>query len=110
MAKHLGTLEQMLMFAVARLGERAHGLAVRREVERLTDRKLSPGAVYTTLDRLAGQGYVSSWIGEETPEGGGRRRKFYRVEPAGAKALLSAYEGLSSLAEGVVGELGKLEG
>ena len=78
--KQLGALEQMLMFAVARLGEGAHGLAIRREVEGATDRKLSPGAVYTTLDRLARQGYVSSWIGQETPEGGGRRRKFYKVE------------------------------
>src|SRR5258708_15568286 len=34
----------------------------------------SINAVYTTLDRLESKGLVKSWIGEPTPQRGGRRR------------------------------------
>ena len=109
MGKQLGTLEQMLMFAVVRLENEAHGLGLRREIERVTGRAVSPGAVYTTLDRLERQGLVSSWISDETPSTGGRRRKFYRVEPAGAELLLTGYESLNRLAEGTLVALSRLQ-
>ncbi|MDX1394932.1 MAG: PadR family transcriptional regulator [Gemmatimonadota bacterium] len=108
MTKHIGSLEQLLMFAVFRLGDAAHGLALRRELEEATGRKVSPGAVYTTMDRLERQGLVSSWIGEDRPVGGGRRRKFYRLEPQGARALAESYASLSTLAEGTLPGLKRL--
>lgn len=105
MTKSIGSLEQLLMFAVFRLGDGAHGLAVRQEVERAAGRKVSHGALYTTMDRLERQGLVRSRIGSETPETGGRRRKFYRLEPEGARALREGYEGLRRLAEGTLEDL-----
>jgi DNA-binding PadR family transcriptional regulator len=102
MTKHVGSLEQLLMFATFRLEDGAHGLALRRELEAATGRVISPGAIYTTMDRLERQGLVSSWIGDDRPVGGGRRRKFYRLEPIGARALADSYQSIEALAEGTL--------
>jgi len=108
MTKHIGSLEQLLMFATARLGDDAHGSALRAELERATGRTVSPGAVYTTMERLERTGLVSSRIGDDRPIGGGRRRKFYRLQPEGAQALAESYRSLESLADGVLPRLGRI--
>lgn len=97
------------MFAVVRLGNEAHGLSIRQEIERVTGRTISPGALYTTMDRLEQQGLISSRISDETPASGGRRRKYYQVEPDGAESLLAGYEGLHRLAEGTLATLSRLQ-
>lgn len=108
MAKRLGEFEQILLFAVLRLRGEAHGAAIREEIEERTGREVSPGAIYTVLGRLESQGLVSSELGETTPARGGRRRKLYRLEPAGAVALQNAYEALRELARGTLSELSDL--
>ena len=50
---------------------------------------------------LAHKGFVESWIGDSTPERGGRRRKVYRILPEGARALRDWYAGIRDLASGV---------
>jgi PadR family transcriptional regulator PadR len=47
----LGVLEEQIVVAVLRTGGAAYGMAVRREIERVTGRELAIGAVYATLDR-----------------------------------------------------------
>lgn len=98
---HLGELEQLLLFAVLRLGQDAYGNAIRREIETRTGRVVSPGAVYTVLERLEAKGLVTSEVTQATPARGGRRMRRYRVEPAGARALQEAYSGLRRMAHGV---------
>jgi PadR family transcriptional regulator PadR len=105
---HIGDFEQILLFAVLRLGDDAHGAAVRDEIERRIGRVVSPGAAYTALDRLEERGFVTSAIGETAPGRGGRRRKFYRVSPAGARALERSYSDLRSMAAGLLSELNGL--
>jgi len=104
----LGEFEQLLLFALARLGDEAHGSTIRRELERRAGRVVSPGAVYTALDRLESRGLVVSWLGGGTPERGGRRRRFYRLEPEGARELHSAYASLQRMAEGIAERLPSL--
>lgn len=106
----LGEFEQVLLFALLRLDGEAHGAALAVEIEERTGREVSPGAVYTVLDRLERKGYVTAWIGESTPQRGGRRRKVYRLEPAGAAELRSAYRALQRLASGVGARLDALAG
>jgi DNA-binding PadR family transcriptional regulator len=95
-----GALEQTILFALVRLGGEAHGPALVLEIEDRTGRRISPGAMYTVLDRLAEKGHVEGWIGDSAPERGGRRRKVYRILPEGARALLDWYEGIRELAAG----------
>lgn len=101
----LGAFEQLVLFSVLRLGEDAYGVTIRETLESRTGRAFSSGAIYTALARLEERGLVVSWVGEPTPGRAGRPPKFYRVEPPGARALLTAYEDLQSVAGGVVREL-----
>lgn len=101
MRDSIGEFEQLILFALLRLGENAYGVTIRKEIEARTGRSISSGAVYTALERLEARGYVSSWLGEPTPERGGRRKKFYQLEPAGAKALSRCFEALQNMARGM---------
>lgn len=99
MSKTLGEFEQMILFALLDLeGEEAYGVTIREVMEERTGRSISSGAVYTALDRLREQGLVTSWVGDPTPERGGRRKRYYRLEPSGLQALDRAarlFEGMS---------------
>ena len=106
----LGELEQVLLFALVRLTGEAHSVAIAAEIEARTGRRISPGAMYTSFERLAQKGYVQSWLGESAPERGGRRRRCYRLMPAGAAELRSAYASLQNLATGMRRRLEDLAG
>jgi DNA-binding PadR family transcriptional regulator len=97
----LGEFEQLVLLALLRLGERAYGAAVRREIEQRAGRQLSISAVYTTLERLEQKGLVRSRVGEPTPERGGRRRKYFDLLPLGAKALKAAHESYVGMTVGL---------
>lgn len=97
----LGEFQQILLFSVLRLGDEAYGRRIRALIEERTGREVSPGAIYTALDRLEEQGIVSSYLGDATPRRGGRRPRHYRLEPAGRKALSSAWRDMRAMAEGL---------
>lgn len=104
----LGAFEQLVLFTVLRLGEDAYGVTIRETLEERTGRAYSSGAIYTALARLEDRGLVSSSVGDPTPGRAGRPPKYYCVEPEGARALLSAYSDLQSVAGGVVSDLAAL--
>jgi DNA-binding PadR family transcriptional regulator len=108
MGDHLGEFEQVLLFGLVRLGEDAHGAGLGREIERQTGRSVSPGAIRTAMSRLETRGFVSSRLGEPTARRGGRRKRLYRLEPRGARALTESYERVRRMAEDVVGRLAEL--
>lgn len=105
---HLGEFEQLLLFALLRLEDDAYGVTIRREIERRTNRSVAVGAVYTALQRLEDRGLVTSRVGEPTPERGGRRKRYYRLEPEGAKALAAAHENLREMSKGLAPKLARL--
>jgi DNA-binding PadR family transcriptional regulator len=97
----LGTLELTILLTVARLGDEAYGLSVRRDVATRTGRDYSVGAIYTTLERLETKGFVVSHIAESVPTRGGRSRKQYEVTGAGQRALRQAERFAKSVWTGV---------
>lgn len=97
----MGEFEQLVLLALVRRGNDAYGMTVRLEIERQTGRDVSIGAVYTTLDRLERKGFVSHRMGSPTAKRGGRAKKFYRVEPAGARALVESRQAVGAMWEGV---------
>lgn len=105
MGRALGEFEQLILFALVELDRDAYGASIGREIERRTGRQVSAGAVYTALDRLASRELVSSEVGEPVPERGGRRRKYYRLEPAGAVALSRSVAVIRSMSEGLLPKL-----
>ncbi len=105
MAKTLGEFEQLILMALLHLGDDAYGVTIRREINERTGRTVAIGAVYTTLARLLGHEYVSYRIGEPTSKRGGRRKKYYKIEPLGVDALKHAYGVLFRMASGLEGNL-----
>jgi DNA-binding PadR family transcriptional regulator len=97
----LGEFEQILLLALLRLEPDAYGASIRREIEARTGRQVLLSAVYTTLDRLERKRLIEHWIGDPTPERGGRRKKLYRLLPAGAEALSSSLHAVRQLAAGL---------
>src|SRR3954447_24882207 len=96
-APALGDFEQLVLFGVRRLADGAYGAAIRQEIHARSGRDVSINAVYTTLDRLESKGLVRSWVGEPTPQRGGRRRKCYAIRPSGVAALRLAYHAFTSM-------------
>lgn len=101
MNDHLGDLEQLILLALLRLDDNAYGVTIRQELDERAGRDVSLGAIYTTLERLERKGLVASRIGEPTAMRGGRRKKFYRLRPAGARALDRSYSALQRMSEGL---------
>ena len=86
----LGEFEQIVLLAIAHLRGDAYGIPIVEEIERRTGRSVSRAAVYVTLRRLEEKGFVSSWMGDPTPERGGKARRHVKIEPDGARALREA--------------------
>ena len=86
----LGEFEQMVLLAIAHLGDDAYGIPIVDEIERRTGRSVARAAVYITIRRLEEKGFVSTWLGDPTPERGGKARRYARLEAAGARALREA--------------------
>ena len=90
MADVLGSFEQVVLLAVLRLRDDGYGRAILKDVQQRLDREVAPGAVHATLDRLERKGLLTSKLGAGTPVRAGRARRYYRVRPAGVRALNEA--------------------
>jgi PadR family transcriptional regulator, regulatory protein PadR len=96
----LGEFEYILITAAAGLGENAYGAAIREEIEATTDRKCSMGALYTTIDRLERKGLLKTWMGEATPQRGGRAKRMVRVTSQGVRAAKEFYDAVMRVSRG----------
>jgi DNA-binding PadR family transcriptional regulator len=101
MRAYLGEFELLLLLALAQLDQNAYGVTIRRLIEQRTGRIVSPGAIYTAMDRLERRGFVSSRLGEPTAERGGKRKRYYRLEPAGVRTLGRSRQALAGMARGL---------
>ena len=86
----LGEFEQIVLLAILRLGDSAYGVRIAAEIEACARRRTTPGALYTTLERLERKGLVTARSGEPTPERGGRAKRFYRLTKEGQSRITDA--------------------
>ena len=105
MRTHLGEFEQLLLMALFQAQDEAYGVQIRAVIEERTGRSVSPGAIYTALDRLERRKLVSSRLGDPTAQRGGKRKRYYRIEPAGATLLRQSQRALARMAHGAGPEL-----
>lgn len=101
MIESLGEFEQVVLLAILRLGEEAYGASIRAEIEKCTGREPTPGAMYTTLDRLEQKEMLISRMGEPTAERGGRAKRFFKVTKMGTAAVVRAQRSYQNLLEGL---------
>src|ERR1700676_945492 len=97
----LGGLEYLLLISAVQLGEEVYGAAIRKQIEDATHRRCSIGALYTTLDRLETKGLLETWMGDATPQRGGRAKRMVRVTAKGTRAAAAFYEAVTRVSRGV---------
>ncbi len=104
----LGEFEYLMLTAAARLGDTGYGAAIRQEIEHTTGRRCSIGALYTTLDRLEAKGYVKTWMGDATPQRGGRPKRQVQVTAKGIQAAREFYDAVTRVSRGVSWEANRV--
>ena len=105
MSDWLGEFEQLVLFAVVSLEPDGYGATIRQTIEEKAGRRVSAGAVYTTLERLEARGLVQSSWGAPTAARGGKRKRHYKLRPAGREALARSWQALRAMARGAMPRL-----
>ncbi len=108
MNERLRDLEYTLLLALLRLGDESYGVPIRDEIAARTGRVLSLGALYTTLDRLEGKGFITSRMAAPTAVRGGRRKKMCRLTVAGKRALSATWDFQQRMTDGLEAQLDDL--
>jgi PadR family transcriptional regulator PadR len=97
----LGEFEQLLLLAILRLGSDAYGVTIAGELEQRAGRRVSRGALYTTLERLETKGLVRWKISAGTRERAGLPRRSYTVSARGLAMLRSSRQVLQRMWSGL---------
>ncbi len=84
---NLGEFEELVLLIVVAKPEEAYSVAIAKELERITGRKVVHSVVHASLSRLLKKGLVDSKMGAATAERGGRRKRMYTISADGRKAL-----------------------
>lgn len=95
---HLGEFEYLIMLALLRLKDDAYGMRVRREIQSRTDRSVSIGSVYATLDRLERKGLALS---RAAMDDAGRARKYFEVTAEGGDAIRKHIDAMDRMSDGL---------
>ncbi len=90
--QNLGEFEEIVLLTVARLGETAYSMTIRQTVEdgRASRPRSAPS---TTLERLEQKGFISSRLGEATPERGGRAKRYFKIEGCWRAGVMPSVSG-----------------
>ena len=97
----LGELEQLILLTILRLGPDAYGLSIARVLEAEAGRRLSRGALYTTLDRLENKGLLRWKLEVGGPERQALPKRVYTVLPRGIAALSASQQRLRRMWRGL---------
>lgn len=102
---YLGEFEQIVLLALIHLKDNAYGMTIRMEIDERIGRSVSIGAVYTTLERLEKKRFITSQMGDATPQRGGKAKKYFSITPAGKNKLHEARKNLEIMWQGLSPEL-----
>ncbi|WP_394748883.1 PadR family transcriptional regulator [Spongiimicrobium salis] len=83
----LGEFEEFVLLTVGVLHGDAYGVAIKTEIEKRLERKVSVGALQSALRRMEGKGFLTSELGETTKVRGGKRKRYFKITAFGKEAL-----------------------
>lgn len=87
MKGYLGEFEELVLLTIATLADEAYGVAVKDALEQRANRKISIGALHSTISRLEDKGYLTSQLGGATAARGGRRKRYFSLTATATTAL-----------------------
>lgn len=88
------SFNQVVLRAIADLGEGTYGAPIHQAVEQMLVRTVGIAELYIALGELESQGYIRTWQGSGTPERGGRRKLHAAVTESGLTHLISTEGGV----------------
>lgn len=97
----LGEFEQIVLLAILQIGDGVYGVPIVEEIERRTGRHVAPAAVHITLRRLESKGLVTSWLGDPTPERGGKARRHVKITRTGLEGLRASRKVIDQMWQGL---------
>ena len=93
----LGELEHLLLLCILRLRDQAYGVSVAQELQVHAGRRLSRGALYTSLDRLETKGLIRWRLATGGPERRGLPKRVYTVTARGVAAVRASHRVLNRM-------------
>ena len=91
MSLELGTLEEMILILLL-MRDETYGVEIAREYQKQLDQSISLPAIHVVLKRLEKKGFVTSRMGEPTPERGGKGKRLYKASSKGYQVALDMQE------------------
>jgi PadR family transcriptional regulator PadR len=99
--KLLSRADEILMIAIACLGEDAYSTTLLEELAHRGGKKVTVGSLWVSLDQLAEKGLIRKRSAPNTSRRGGRPRIYYRLSPRGVRLLLRMRDFQSRLWDGI---------
>jgi len=96
----LTSKELAVLLAALRLMPKAYGAAILNEIQEASGRTLATATLYSTVERLADKGFISTRRGEPTPERGGRAKLYVSLTATGHTALQNELKVIDGLRGG----------
>lgn len=87
---YLGEFEELVLLTTGVLYDEAYGVAIKKEIQGQTGRKVTLSAVHSALHRLEDKGFLKSRLGGATKERGGKSKRFFAITAYGKKSLEEA--------------------
>ncbi len=84
---HLGEFEELVLLAVATLGENAYAVSIQAELQDRVERFANVSAIHTALYRMEDKGFVESSRGGATAKRGGKNKRLFKVTNHGLSML-----------------------
>jgi len=98
--KFISRPEEIMLLVVWKLKDNAYGITIREFIQEMTGKYWSIGAIYVPLERLEKKGLLASYNSSPSPERGGRRKRLFKITPAGITELNELYRMNSVLWKG----------
>ena len=98
---YLGEFEQLVLLAILRLGAEADGVGIGRALEAEAGRRVSRGALYTTLDRLEQKQLVRWKVALGGEERGRLPRRLYALSARGLASIRAAQHAFRQMSRGL---------
>lgn len=100
--KVLTRQEEQVLLAVYHLKDKAYLIPIREQIKKYTGKYYSVGTIYAPLNRLTISGYLEAFLGEASPERGGKAIKYYKITDKGYRALAEMKKVQEKMWEGFV--------
>jgi PadR family transcriptional regulator, regulatory protein PadR len=98
----LGDFEYMVLLAVQAKGKDAFGAEIGRHLTESMRKPMAMAQVYVTLSRLEKKGFLAAENTPSEPVQGGRRKRLYRLEASGVRALKEKTAAINAVADGMI--------